>query len=143
MSFLRLIGVAALRKAMLDAIAAARDPGEWWVGSAVVYGPFQEFGTMRLPARPHWRPEIAKLQREFQGTPKAKQNDFVNVMITVPRGLVKLVAFRLERSVKISIRRQGIIDLGNYVGSVATGPSEGEAFSVSAAQSDPNTVARG
>lgn len=61
-------------------------------------------------------------------------NELVNEMIAVPRGLVKRIAFEIEREVKISITRQGIIDTGNYRGSIATGPSEAEAFGASAAK---------
>ena len=129
--FLRLTGVAQLAQLFQDVADAARFPGEWWVGSAVPYGPFQEFGTPRVTARPHWQPSINAVVTKFGLAPARQQNQFVNAMIEAPRGLVKLVAFDLERTVKISITAQGIIDTGNYRGSIATGPSEDAAFQAS------------
>lgn len=132
--FLRLVGVSQLAKVFQDVIDAARNPGEWWVGSAVPYGPFHEFGTQKIVARPHWNPSINAVTAKFGLAPARQQNEFVNAMIEAPRGLVKLIAFDLERTVKVSITQQGIIDTGNYRGSVATGPTEEQAFGASVGQ---------
>ncbi len=132
---LRLVGVSQLAKVFKDVADAARFPGDYWVGSAVPYGPFHEFGTSRITARPHWQPSIKVIVMKYGLATKRKQNDFVNAMIESPRGLVKLVAFDLERTVKISITAQGIIDTGNYRGSIATGPTEDAAFGKSSGQS--------
>ena len=130
--FLRLTGVSQLAKVFRDVTDAARFPGEWWVGSAVPYGPFHEFGTARIVARPHWQPSINAVVARFGLAPAGQQQEFVNAMIEAPRGLVMLIAFDLERRVKISITAQSIIDTGNYRASIATGPSESEAFNASA-----------
>ncbi len=132
--FLRLVGVSQLAKVFQAAADAARNPGEWWVGSAVPYGPFHEFGTQRITARPHWQPSINAVTTRFGLAPARRQQEFVNAMIEAPRGLVKLIAFDLERTVKISITGQGIIDTGNYRGSIATGPTEEAAFAASVGQ---------
>lgn len=132
--FLRLLGVSQLAKLFKDVADAARFPGEWWVGSAVPYGPFHEFGTTRIVARPHWQPSINAVTAKFGLAPARRQQEFVNAMIEAPRGLVKLIAFDLERTVKISITAQHIIDLGNYRGSIATGPTEDVAFGKSVSQ---------
>ena len=128
MGVLRLFGVSQLAKVFKDVSDAARFPGEYWVGSAVVYGPFHEFGTARVVARPHWQPGIGVIAIRYGLASKRQQNQFVNAMIEAPRGLVKLVAFDLEREIKLSITAQHIIDTGNYRASIATGPTEGEAF---------------
>ena len=41
-----------------DQIAAPGDPNEVLVGTAVVYGPYVEFGTRRSDARPFLRPAL-------------------------------------------------------------------------------------
>ncbi len=132
--FLKIVGVLRLLNVLSDAADAARNPGEWWVGSAVPYGVFHEFGTMKIVARPHWSPSIEIVAMQFGLAPARQQNEFVNAMILAPRGLVKLVAFHLERTVKQSITAQGIIDTGNYRGSIATGPTEAAAFGKSVGQ---------
>ena len=129
--FLRLVGVSQLAKVFRDVADAARNPGEWWVGSAVPYGPFHEFGTGRITARPHWQPSINAVTARFGLASARQQQEFVNALIEAPRGLVKLIAFDLERTVKISITSQGIIDTGNYRGSISTGPTEEAAFGAS------------
>lgn len=133
MSFgLQLFGAAALRLAMARSIEAALQPQEYWVGSAVPYGPFHEFGTSRITARPHWSLAIPVVAAKYGLS--SQQNDLVNMMIETPQGLVIQVAFDLERQVKIEIRAQGVIDTGNYVGAIATGPTEEAAFGKSVAQ---------
>lgn len=134
MSILRLFGVSQLAKVFKDVSDAARFPGEYWVGSAVPYGPFHEFGTARIVARPHWQPTLIVITQLYGLASPKNQNSFVNSMIEAPRGLVKRIAFDIERQVKISITSQGIIDTGNYRGSIATGPSEEEAFGKSVGQ---------
>lgn len=134
MSFLRLFGVQQLAKVFKDVADAARFPGEYWVGSAVPYGPFHEFGTQRITARPHWQPTLIAITALYGLASPSRQNQFVNSMIEAPRGLVKRIAFDIERQVKISITSQGIIDTGNYRGSIATGPTEESAFGKSVSQ---------
>lgn len=126
---LQLVGAAALRAAMARAIEAAREPQSYWVGSAVPYGPFHEFGTTRVVARPHWTLAIPVIAARYGLS--SQQNDLVNMMIETPRGLVIQVAFDLERQVKLEIRAQGIIDTANYVGSIAAGETEEAAFALS------------
>lgn len=41
-----------------DVIKAPGDPMEVLVGTAVEYGPYMEFGTVRTDARPHLRPAL-------------------------------------------------------------------------------------
>ena len=134
MSF-QLLGASALLKAMNDAIESAKraDKEFYWVGSAVPYGPFHEFGTNRMPARPHWTPAIKVTAQQFQLV-VGGGDDLVNDMLIAPRGLVRRVAFSLERTVKKMITTLHIIDTGNYRGSIATGPTEQEAFSLSVSQ---------
>ena len=127
-AFLQLTGVAAILKGMGDAIDAALGPQEFWVGSAVPYGPFHEFGTSKLTARPHWALAIALISEKYHLSSVQDQQMLVNAMLEAPRGLVRIIAFDLERAVKIQINVQHVIDTSNYFGSIATGPSEADAF---------------
>lgn len=133
MAFFQVLGTAALLKAMQEAIKAAKEPQEYWVGSAVFYGPFHEFGTSKLPARPHWGPAI-RLVSIRNGGDHRIGDQFVNRMLVEANGMVKLIAFQLEREVKIQIRAAGVIDTGNYRGSIAAAPTEQEAFRESVGQ---------
>lgn len=129
---LALVGAAALAKVFKEAIEAAGGPQEYWVGSAVPYGPFHEFGTGRLPARPHWSVAVGVISERYR---LADGNKAINEMLAAPRGLVQLIAFDFEREVKILITILQILDTGNYRGSIATGPTEATAVSASAAKS--------
>lgn len=138
--FFRLTGAAALLQTFERAVRGARDPGEYWVGSAVFYGPFHEFGTTRMAARPHWAPAIRRMQARYE-LERDRETDAINAMVTQNRGLVKHIAFSLERDVKKVITSRHIIDTGNYRASIATGPTEGEAFDNSVARvRDESTV---
>lgn len=126
---LQLFGTAQLLAAMNRAIEAAREPQSYWVGSAVTYGPFHEFGTTSIVARPHWSVAIPVIALRYGLS--SQQNELVNMMIETPRGLVIQVAFDLEREVKLQIKAQGVIDTANYVGSIAAAETEEAAFSLS------------
>lgn len=126
---LQLFGAAQLLAAMNKAIDAAREPQTYWVGSAVPYGPFHEFGTDNIVARPHWSVAIPVIAQRYGLS--SQQDELVNMMIETPRGLVIQVAFDLERQVKLQIKAQGIVDTANYVGSIAAAETEEAAFSLS------------
>lgn len=132
--FFNLVGAAALLRAMEDAIASAQGiDKEYWVGSAVPYGPFHEFGTSKLVSRPHWVPSINLVAERYRLNIEDSGTQAVNLMLVSPRGLVVVIALALEREVKLSITAQHILDTSNYRGSVATGPSEAQAFAKSEA----------
>lgn len=124
-----LVGAQALIRAMEEAITAAQGPQEYWVGSAVFYGPFHEFGTVKMAARPHWQPGIRLIAARYQLA--SDPDAYVNEMLVAPRGLVKRIAFDLEREVKLGITRLHIIDTGNYRGSISSAPTQEEAYELS------------
>ncbi len=131
-SFFRLTGIASLAKAIDESIKGAQGPQSYWVGSAVFYGPFIEFGTTRMAARPHWTVALRLIVMRYELSAQAG-NDLVNAMLISPRGLVRMIALDIEREVKKEIRAVGAIDTGNYRGSIATGPNESDAWMASAA----------
>ena len=118
------------------------DFGEAWVGSAVVYGPFQEFGTRVLQERPHWRVAIPQIVAEAGGD-VGLQQDIVDGLAAGGGDAPMKIALKIERRVKEIITSKGIIDTNNYRGSIATGKTENEVFGKSAAKSRPETVATG
>ncbi len=125
LAFTGLTQMAALLKKMEGASF-----GEAWVGSAVVYGPMHEFGTKVLTARPHWRVAINEIVAGAAGDQQLQ--DGIIEGITAGPGVAPIrIALQIERRVKQLIRAKGIIDTGNYRGSIATGRSEEAAFAKS------------
>ena len=129
----KVIGAQALADEFADAIKHAKGPKDYWVGSAVEYGPYLEFGSSRMAARPHWSTAIRLVAMKYELTGTSQGNQLVNEMLTAPRGLVKKVALDIERKTKQEITTQGAILTGNYRGSIATGPSEEVAHAASSA----------
>lgn len=129
------------------------DFGDAWVGSAVEYSTFQEFGTRFLQERPHWRvaiPEIvaaapsdlgfqaeildAMVGRELAGTSLARVESGASAPL--------VIALRIERRVKQVMTAKGVVDTGNYRASIATGPTQPVAFANSAAKAtDKSSIA--
>ena len=136
LAFTGLTQMAALLKKMEGASF-----GDAWVGSAVVYGPFHEFGTKVLTARPHWRVAIAELVAGAANN--IELQDEIIQGITAGPGVAPIkIALQIERRVKQLIRAKGIIDTGNYRGSIATGRSEEAAFAKSVQRTKkPETIA--
>ncbi len=145
----KLLGVTELALFFKLVTRAAMDFGEAWVGSAVEYGPMNEFGTDVMEERPHWRVAIPQIVAELGGN-KAAQNEVLDAMLGLgdgfdPSGDVAsiqsggnaplFVALKIERRVKQLMTSLGIIDTGNYRASVATGKTEDEAFAKSVARS--------
>lgn len=119
----------------------AQDFGEAWVGSAVIYGPMQEFGTRFLTERPHWRVAIPEIIAEVGGD-QQMQNEVLDAMIarevegklftdakldTGTTAPIK-VALMIERRVKQIITTKGIIDTGNYRASITTGRTADDVY---------------
>lgn len=105
---------------------------EWYVVSSVVYGEVLEWNT------PHWRVAIHILsnQIEFSGE---EQQEMLNAMVA-GGSLKKETILRLKAVITDLIRANGLIDTGNYIGSIAVGPSREEAFAQSDIQLlDPTT----
>ena len=118
---------------------------EAWVGSAVEYGPMHEFGTSTMQARPHWRPAIEEIAAQIGSDEGLQSGIMGNALTTLDPGDAPpiKVALMVERRVKEIIASKGIVDTGNYRGSVATGNTHSEAFAKSASLAiDPDSVAK-
>ncbi len=116
------------------------DFGEAWVGSAVAYGPMQEFGTQFITERPHWRVALPEVIGQIGGDAKLHDeilDAFVEFDPSGGAGVGEIeagttapakVALLVERRVKQIMTAKRIIDTGNYRASVATGRTEEDAF---------------
>jgi hypothetical protein len=125
-----MFGVANLEKALKSLIVEAKKSDEAWCGSTVEYGPFHEFGTERMQARPHWRAAIAKLDAEVA----FKSEEYLAILAKPGQSMAFALALRLERLVKLEILRLGIVDTGNYRGSVAADERLSQAIAISNAR---------
>lgn len=117
-----------------------------WVGTIVYYGPYLEFGTSRMPARPHWALAIQELissQGEVGNlNPEAFFEEFrLSAKTNDPQALM-LIALELERLVKEAITIRGLIDTGNYRGSISSGFTQDDVISKSRSRlTDPGSAA--
>lgn len=132
---LRFVGIHALQDAfgsILDIGLKEQRRGDWYVVSAVEYAEILEWRT------PHWRVAIQQLSDEITLDTR-KQQDMLNIMIA-GGSIRKETAMRLKAGIRRLIRANGLIDTGNYIGSIAIGNSIGEAIGNSdALLFDPST----
>lgn len=144
---LQMLGLRALQTAFMVAAKAGRNPGEAWVGSAVHYGPYQEFGTQYMMERPHWRVAIPQVIAEVGGNQKlqnqvidalmareASGETFKEMEVDAGDNAPLAIALMIERKVKKIITSKKIIDTGNYRASIASGTGEYDAYSKSSTQ---------
>ena len=132
---LRFAGIQVLSKAFDEILEAAfntQQRGKWVVVSAVDYAEVLEWRT------PHWRVAIQSIADEFELDTR-EQQAALNVMIA-GGSISKDLATRLAKEVRNRIHGENLIDTGNYIGSIAIGPSIGQAFIQSESQLlDPST----
>lgn len=122
LNFFGITGLIAAFQQIIDS-AIKSNNSEWFVASAVVYGEVLEWNT------PHWRVAIHILASEIQFDGREQQN-IINAMIA--GGFIsKEVILRLKAKVQDMILAHGLVDTGNYLGSIAIGPSMDEALSES------------
>jgi hypothetical protein len=135
------------------AAAVAAREGERHVASIVFYGPYQEWGTRKLPARPHWRPAAREIRargistRHLAARTAGGRFTWANtpgeiVLQTFGRDPVKdIVAGQLTRAVRKWIRIKDVIDTTNYLLSIAEGDTAQEALEKSRSRLlDPSTA---
>lgn len=133
---LRFAGFDVLQDAIEDILNAANEQkkrGNWYVASVVEYAEILEWNT------PHWRVAVQSLADEVELSTKDQQ-DMLNAMIA-GGNLTKVMAQRLAARIRRYIREFGLVDTGNYLNSIAIGPSLGDALLQSRSQLlDPETA---
>jgi hypothetical protein len=132
---LRFVGIKTLIEAFDEILKMGLEEqrrGDWYVVSAVEYAEILEWNT------PHWRVAIQMVADEITLDVK-QQQDMLNIMIA-GGSLTKATVTRLASKIRMLISANGLVDTGNYIGSIAIGPTQGEAFLNSEAQLlDPST----
>ena len=94
----------------------------WYVGTAVEYGVYLEFGTSKMDAKPFFRPALAEARRDLE-TFVADNTKTTMQQIDSVDELVRTIAFALERRVKEIITEKGLIDTGTLRASVQAVPT--------------------
>jgi hypothetical protein len=131
---IRFAGMAALDAAFDQIIGAAgrENKGQWYVASAAEYAGILEWRT------PHWRVAVQMLADEVTMS-QPEQQEYLNAMVA-GGSMTKKMVMTLKATIRRQIKLHGLVDTGNYIGSIAIGPSEGEAFINSEDQLiDPST----
>jgi len=99
--------------------------GSWYVGTAVEYAVYVEFGTSKMDARPFFRPALVEAQRDLEEFVRSNHKKTLS-QVDSPSELVRVIADALERRIKIIITEKGLIDTGTMRASVRAvrgGPS--------------------
>lgn len=96
-----------------------------YVGTAVGYSVYLEFGTRDMDPKPFVRPALAAYAGSLEAAIAADTNTTLDQIDSVDE-LVRTVAFGLERRIKRIITTKGLIDTGALRASVAVVAAEGE-----------------
>lgn len=78
------------------------DPPEWWVGTAVRYGTFLEFGTIHMEPRPWLRPAMDRVAGRTSSILGEVLAAFDMEEMSVS---TRTLAEQIERSAKLAMRR--------------------------------------
>lgn len=97
----------------------------WFVGSAVEYAIYLEFGTRDMDPKPFLRPALLAYQSSLEAAIAADTETTLDAIDSVDE-LVQTIAFGLERRIKRIIKGKGLIDTGALRASIAAVPAESE-----------------
>ncbi|PCR89317.1 HK97-gp10 family putative phage morphogenesis protein [Natrinema ejinorense] len=98
------------------------DGGTWYVGTAVEYAVYLEYGTSKMDPKPFFRPALAEAEQDLSAFVRDNTRKTLS-QIDGPRELVKTIAFALERRVKEIITEKGLIESGTMRASVRAVPT--------------------
>jgi len=104
-----LSGFDRLRQTLREEIADAETTVDYVVGSGVEYSVFLEFGTEDMDPKPFVRPAVDEVESRLSQI--ADDADTADELVTK-------VALALEREIKQTITRKGLIDTGTLRASV-------------------------
>jgi len=122
---LDLDGVGSLQEEFGDRIDDWSGGGSVFVGTAVEYAIYLEFGTSKMDPRPFFRPAVAELTADIDGFLDTHTETSVDTM-TSAEELVEKIGLALERRVKEIITEKGLIESGTMRASVRAVDSEAE-----------------
>lgn len=113
-----LSGVDRIERRLEDLRDDWENSPRWVVGTAVEYSVYLEFGTSKMDPKPFFRPVIAEarvlgIERFIDRHTRKDADD-----IDTARELVRTLALAVERRVKETITKKGLIDTGTLRASV-------------------------
>jgi hypothetical protein len=100
------------------------ETGSFFIGTAVEYAVYLEFGTSKMDPKPFFRPALAEARRNLSGFIRENSRKTVEEIDSADE-LARTIAFALERRVKEIITRKGLIDTGTLRASVSAVPDPG------------------
>jgi predicted house-cleaning noncanonical NTP pyrophosphatase (MazG superfamily) len=110
-------GAEELKLELQEEAASWSGGGTAFVGTAVEYSVYVEYGTSKMDPRPYFRPALAEARGNIPGFIADNTNKTV-ASIDSADEFVETVALALERRVKEIITRKGLIDTGNLRASI-------------------------
>ena len=117
-------GITNLKEEFADEIEDWSDAGSVYVGTAVEYSIYLEYGTSKMDPRPYFRPALVEAKADLTGFIRDHTNTTVATIGSADR-LVKTLGLALERRVKEIITEKGLIDTGTLRASVLAVPQPG------------------
>jgi hypothetical protein len=117
-------GATSLKEEFGDRIDDWSGGGSVFVGTAVEYALYLEYGTSKMDPKPFFRPAVAELQADIEGFIDAHTNSAVDT-ITSAEELVETIGLALERRIKEIITSKGLIDTGTLRASIRAVDSRG------------------
>lgn len=112
---------------MEDLQENASGGGTWFVGTAVEYSIYLEFGTSKMDAKPFVRPALAEARRDLESFIKRNTEREIGDFETAGE-VVRAIAFALERKIKEIITKKSLIDTGTLRASVLAVPADPSAL---------------
>jgi len=101
------------------------ESGSFFVGTAVEYSVYLEFGTSRMDPKPFFRPALAEARRDIPGFVRDNTRKTIEEIDSADE-LARTIAFGMERRVKEIITEKGLIDTGTLRASVRAVPAPGD-----------------
>lgn len=99
--------------------------GTFFVGTAVEYAIYLEFGTSKMDPKPFVRPALAAYRANLERAIEADTDKNIEDIDSADE-LARTVAFGLERRIKRIITQKGLIQTGTLRASVQATPSPGQ-----------------
>lgn len=118
-------GLTGLQEEFGDRIEDWSGGGSAYVGTAVEYSIYLEYGTSKMDPKPFFRPALAEAGAGLEGFISEHTGTTV-ASITSADELVETIALALERRVKEIITEKGLIDTGTLRASIRAVDSEAE-----------------
>lgn len=116
-------GIGSLREEFDDRIDDWSGGGTVYVGTAVEYAVYVEFGTSKMNARPFFRPVVNDARIDTAGFLDRNTKTSISEIDSADK-LVRTLALAIERRVKEIITEKGLIDTGTMRASIVAVPTE-------------------